>query len=262
MIREGTYKAKASHWWWEQSNNGNYYLTVVFPLPPENDTEGSEDASVMARLFFTDAAVDRSVESLRYLGWTGDDIAKITDGVGGLDANEVSIVVEHESYTDDKGQEHQGARVRWINRPRSAMLGPRNAPPAEDLARFASGLRGRVAAVTASLKNGSGAQTGNQGNQGNRGLPPSLVAFAAALARANGSEAVAAVWLDHIRALNAAGDAAKQAAWKDAQKRAGIGGQDLIDVIRGLEKRRDDAKRAPPPTNLNSDGTVDDDVPF
>ena len=47
--------------------------------------------------WLTDATEQRTLESLRYLGWSTD----MLDDLRGIDANEVQIVVEHESYEKD-----------------------------------------------------------------------------------------------------------------------------------------------------------------
>jgi hypothetical protein len=57
--------------------------------------------------YFTDATIDRTIESLRACGFTGDDLAAM--GAQRPDI-EVQIVVEHEEYEGKKR-----AKVQWVN---------------------------------------------------------------------------------------------------------------------------------------------------
>jgi hypothetical protein len=59
--------------------------------------------------WLTDLTAQRTMESLRYLGWTG---TLLTD-LAGIDANLVQIVVEHEANEKD-GKSYP--RVQWINK--------------------------------------------------------------------------------------------------------------------------------------------------
>ena len=61
--------------------------------------------------WLTDETSQRTLESLRHLGWTGD---MLTD-LSGIDANIVQIVVEHEQK-DINGEIKTFPRVRWVNR--------------------------------------------------------------------------------------------------------------------------------------------------
>ncbi len=60
---------------------------------------------------------ERSIESLQYCGWVGDDLSEFSDkGLHGLDKNEVEIVVELEEYTDKEGNPRVSPKVQWVNR--------------------------------------------------------------------------------------------------------------------------------------------------
>jgi hypothetical protein len=62
---------------------------------------------------------ERTIESLQYCGWMGDDIGAFATGVlQGLDSNEVELVVEMEDYEDrETGEQRQSPKVQWVNRP-------------------------------------------------------------------------------------------------------------------------------------------------
>lgn len=102
-------RSKALEWVLGESENGKPHIAVSFKI---KDTDG-EEKFVSWRGFFTDAAIDRTIESLRYLGFEGDDLGNLV----GLDKNEVELVVEDEEY---EGKVY--ARVQWINKPRAPMV--------------------------------------------------------------------------------------------------------------------------------------------
>lgn len=62
---------------------------------------------ISAFLYFGDRSVDRSMESLRACGFSGEDLDKFIDQNPDIEAQ---IVVEHETY---EGKTR--ARVKWIN---------------------------------------------------------------------------------------------------------------------------------------------------
>ncbi len=67
--------------------------------------------------YFSDKTSERTVQSLETCGWSGDDISAFVDGgLHGLDKNDVEIVVEMESFTDQNGAAKNTARVAWVNR--------------------------------------------------------------------------------------------------------------------------------------------------
>lgn len=103
MSSQRVYRARAKQWALGESSTGKEQASILFDITtPEADIQ-----SITAYLYFTDATWHRSVESLRHCGWEGADIAELS----GLDANEVELVVEDETY---EGKTH--ARVKWINR--------------------------------------------------------------------------------------------------------------------------------------------------
>ncbi len=85
---------------------------------------------------FTENAEDRTLESLRYLGWDNDDIADMS-GIGSIEAE---AVIEEEEGQDGKPR----IRVQWINRAR----GPSFKNPMNDtqLRSFAARMKGKAVA--------------------------------------------------------------------------------------------------------------------
>lgn len=127
----GTHKARAKEWDLGISSTGNEQIAILFEI-----VEG-EHAGKSRTWFgsFSDAAIDRTLDSMRHCGWDGDSLATI-DGLG---ANEVEIVVEAEEY-----QGKVNEKIRWVNKPAALKLKHQLTGAARDA--FASKLRGKVLA--------------------------------------------------------------------------------------------------------------------
>ena len=109
--------------------------------------------------FFTEKTEERTLESLRFLGWQGSDISDLST-VGDDDAPEVDAVLEEE--TNDRGESN--VRVRWINRIAGVALKDRmNESQAKA---FAARMKGKALA----LDQRSGAPK-NNGSAGARRPP-------------------------------------------------------------------------------------------
>jgi hypothetical protein len=102
-ITPGTYTALARSWELGLSSNKNEQIAVQF------EVLDGEFAGYFITWFgyFSDAARDRTFDSLRTCGWVGDDFVNFA----GLGSCKVSLVIEDEHY---KGKTH--SRVKWINR--------------------------------------------------------------------------------------------------------------------------------------------------
>lgn len=57
---------------------------------------------------------ERTIESLQYCGWRGDDLSEFTKGLHGLDTSEVELVVEMEEGLEDPSKKFP--KVQWVNR--------------------------------------------------------------------------------------------------------------------------------------------------
>ncbi len=86
--------------------------------------------------FFTKDSHVRTLESLRLLGWTGDDVMAINSQACD---QEVSITVEHNEY---EGKIH--ARVAWVNRPGGGVITLKNPMTIDELRKFSASVK-RVA---------------------------------------------------------------------------------------------------------------------
>lgn len=99
-------------------------MEVIFPIPmtvPATANKAAHEVLVAVPLLlhWTEKARDRSMQSLRYLGWTGTDPLELVKQKVAL-PNEVEAEVEHEvsEYTTKTGEKktETRARVKWINR--------------------------------------------------------------------------------------------------------------------------------------------------
>lgn len=91
--------------------------------------------------FFTDATEERTLKSLRLLGFEGDDLGAF---VTQHPTNEVVAVVEHETY-DGKTR----AKVAWINDPTGGGMRMANALSGADLRKFGAKFKSALKAIPA-----------------------------------------------------------------------------------------------------------------
>lgn len=91
--------------------------------------------------YFTDDTTQRTIESLRHLGWKGNNLSVLD----GIDQNVVSIEINHEEYNGE-----QQAKVRWINAPGGLAM-KEVMDPAEAL-QFARSMKGAVVQANATAK--------------------------------------------------------------------------------------------------------------
>lgn len=134
------YRAKAKEWTLSETKQGAPMVVVLFDVL----TEGATEKSLTWRGLFTEKTVDRTIESLRYCGFEGDDLLTLE----GLDKNEVDLVVEDELY---EGKTY--ARVQWVNKPRN--LSVKTVLEGDKAKAFAAEMKARFRAFDA----GSGKRT-------------------------------------------------------------------------------------------------------
>jgi hypothetical protein len=81
--------------------------------------------------YFTKETYERTIQSLRYMGWKGDDLEKL-----GALSQEVSIAIGHNEW---EGKIR--ARVDWVNRAGGAAMKLNDPMTAGDLRLFASKIK-------------------------------------------------------------------------------------------------------------------------
>lgn len=104
MIEAGRYKARGVEGALSTTSKGNPQVAVLLEITQDGPHKGE---TYTWYGHFTEKTEERTFESLRYLGWAGDDLTDLR----GIDANEVSITIGHEE--DEGGKTYP--RVRWIN---------------------------------------------------------------------------------------------------------------------------------------------------
>ena len=114
-ITDGTYSAKATGECvlGESNDKGTPFLEVNFKILNGPNQGGT----VRWTGYFTENTSERTIQSLQYCGWEGDDLSEFADGkLHGIDRNEVSIEVKLESYKNKDGEDRTAPRVSWVNR--------------------------------------------------------------------------------------------------------------------------------------------------
>jgi hypothetical protein len=148
-IRDGVYKGKVLGWALGKASTGKEQLVVTFALV---DADGTHGPSIDWYGYFTDATVDRTIQSLRVLGWKGDDLSDLSS----IEDGEAQLVIESEEY---KGKVKP--RVRWINALEGPSLKDQLSP--EEAKSFAQRMKSRVRAADA--VNGQPKATGKPANE-------------------------------------------------------------------------------------------------
>jgi hypothetical protein len=137
MGLHGTYRARALSGGLGFAGNGTEQVGIDLQII-EGPAEGQH---ITWYGFFTDKAVDRTIESLRILGWEGTNLCDLT----GIDKNEVELVIEAEDYEDPRtGEIKTRSRVRWINR--AGGLAMKDMMSAQQARDFSARMRGKVVA--------------------------------------------------------------------------------------------------------------------
>lgn len=113
-----------------ENQDGKEHVAVLFDYVDSNGEAGA----ITWYGYFSDKTWERTLDSLRYMGWTGDDLGNLD----GLDTHEVELVLEEETY-----QGKTRTKVQWVNRPQALAL--KNPMDAGARASFAARMRGRVA---------------------------------------------------------------------------------------------------------------------
>jgi hypothetical protein len=130
MIDAGNYRAKAKSWDLGTAGSGTPQVGIEFELL---DHAGQ---SITYYGFLTDKALPHAVKAMRSCGWQGADLADLS----GMDANEVVLVVEHETY-----EGKTSAKVKWVNS--AGGLAMSNSLQGAELSSFAAEMKGKILAL-------------------------------------------------------------------------------------------------------------------
>lgn len=124
----GYHLAKCVEWALTETKKGDPQVFLKFKA-----LDGSEPPAYFGG--FGERSLPFTLKALRACGWTGTDITDIDNAHCGLDTNEVSLKVEHETY---EGVER--AKVSFVNVPGQAL---KTLDPAKK-ASFAQALKANI----------------------------------------------------------------------------------------------------------------------
>ena len=129
----GKYVAVADEYQWTRAKTGTIQLIVRFRI-----LEGEyENKTVIWFGSFHEKTTERTGESLRYMGWDGDDLSKL-----GEVKNKVIIVVEEHEYGNKTD-----FRVAWVNPFSEGMPKMNNGLSEAEVRMFAASMKQRMAAI-------------------------------------------------------------------------------------------------------------------
>jgi hypothetical protein len=108
-MQPGRYRAKAIGHKLGKASTGNEQVLVNFEV-----TDGEHKGRIVYWYgTFTEASIERTLESLEHAGWDGVSLSQMS----GLGDREVELVMENELGQDGQNR----LRVRWVNKMGGAM---------------------------------------------------------------------------------------------------------------------------------------------
>lgn len=166
MIPEGRYKCRGTEAKLAFTSQGAPQVAVDIVITEEESEYCGQHRTWYGS--FSDKAMDRTLQSLRFLGWQGDDLSDLA----GIDQNEAYVTITHEE--DQEGNIRD--RAAFINN--SAGLAIKTPMDDGEAKAFAERMKGhvlsfnqRTAGTPASAKPAAAANSGT-GAGGRRKSPP------------------------------------------------------------------------------------------
>lgn len=161
MIAAGTYRAFAKAAELGFTSKGNPQIAVSLALINNEDEPTGETITWFG--FFTDATKERTIESLRYCGWIGNDLSDLK-GIGTLP---VDVVIEHDTY---EGKTR--AKAQWINRPGGGVFKMEKPMDEAQKRKFAASMKALAATVPAIPGAGVAKPASKPASGSSNGNPP------------------------------------------------------------------------------------------
>lgn len=160
-LSPGTYRARPVSAALGYTMNGNEQIAVTF------ETLDPAGERITWYGFFTEKTSDRTLQSLRYCGWQGNDMSDFAGESlpAGFD-QEVDIVVEREEY---KGKTY--TKVAWVNNGGSMAL--RNAMTPDQAKAFGAKMRRTIDALDKAADRPAAAPVKAQAKPAPRAVPAS-----------------------------------------------------------------------------------------
>lgn len=109
LIHEGKYVGIPTAAVLAETSKGDPQVAIAFDLP-------EVETSLTYFGFFTEKTERRTIETLRYCGWTGNDITDLSS-VGSDPSVRVELVVEVDEYNGETRN-----KIAWVNRPGGIAL--------------------------------------------------------------------------------------------------------------------------------------------
>lgn len=138
-IAAGKYRGKAKEWGIGKAGTGTVQVAIRFDLLDVVSEQGVCD-SINYYGALSEAAYPFTVKALRACGWQGCDLTELENNGGGLDAQEVQLVVELEDYNGETR-----AKVRWVNT--LGGLAMKDTLEGDSLKAFATQMKGKILAL-------------------------------------------------------------------------------------------------------------------
>ncbi len=149
LIAEGRHAAVCRVIQWGETEKGDPQVVIGFEIYSTDPDYPDADAGRNVTYFggFTPAqdgkqkgSYDFTVEALRNMGWTGDDLAELEQlAMDGKLANEVSLVIAHEEYNGKIG-----VKVKWVNRPGGGAVKLKKPMDAAAVKVFAAAMKSKL----------------------------------------------------------------------------------------------------------------------
>jgi hypothetical protein len=130
-LQPGTFRARAVEGAMGETEGGKPQIAIELQVLDE----GFAGETITWFGYFSEKTLKRTFESLRILGWKGDDLTSLD----GITDNEVKIVVIEDTY---EGKTR--LKVNWINRPGGLALKTPMSP--DRVKSFAAEMRGEAVA--------------------------------------------------------------------------------------------------------------------
>jgi len=162
LLEPGIYRARAVTGELGYTNKGDEQIAVSFEILDQAGFRitwyGSFSTEITGQA--KKSPVERTFETLRVCGWSGDDVSDLT----GLEQNEVEVVIEINEW---EGKESN--RVKWVNA-LGGGLALKNVMPPDAKKAFAARMKGQAIASRKKLEGqGGGTSAGQQTQQRNGG---------------------------------------------------------------------------------------------
>lgn len=156
-MQKAKYRARAVGVKFGQSSNNNTQIAVTVEVVDHDEYTGEETTWIG---HFTDKTTERTIESLRHMGWQGDELAELEDAdavrCAELLPETIIVVVEPEVY---EGKER--LKAQWINKIGGGFAFKEPLAGA-DLKSFSAQMRAQVKAVRPSARSANGSRSSDR----------------------------------------------------------------------------------------------------